>query len=196
VTGSIFILLDPTLTLTVIFLMLFLQAWELNSKEEVGFRFFDDGGRNLRKGWRVTMDAQAVIMVQIDGHGWTSSVLHYACSEARQRSARIALVKMIPAQYHNAVLTDLGFLNFSDQDRDELAGYQRTIAEYGVEYSTHCYYYATLRSAIALAAEKVNAQLIFATIPKSRIPFWRRLQLQRLRRYFSRQQRELKEQFV
>jgi hypothetical protein len=140
------------------------------------------------------MDAQIVIMVQINGRRWTLEALHCACLLARRISAKIALVKMIPDQYYSSIGIDLGFLNFSEQDRSELSDYQATIEDYGVEYSIHFYYYVTLAWAIGQAAEHVNAQIVFATLPRSITPFWRSFQLQGLRRYLSRQQRELNEQ--
>jgi hypothetical protein len=108
-------------------------------------------------------------------------------------SAKIALVKMIPVQYYSWLSTDLGLMNFSEQDRNRLADYQATIEDYGVEFSAHFFQYVTLAEAIRQAAEHVNAQIVFATLPKASFHSGA-ISTSRAPLGLSRQQRELIEQ--
>jgi hypothetical protein len=137
------------------------------------------------------MDSENAIMVQIADHAWTREALHSACILARQRPAIIALVKMIPVQHLGWLGTDLGYLNLSEKDYREIADCEATIEDYGVPFRTELFQYATLDDAILQFAEHVNAQVVFATLPKSIIPFWRSYQLRGLRRHLARHQRKL-----
>ena len=137
------------------------------------------------------MNTKQTIMVQISDREWTLEALHRACLLARITSANIALVQMIPVQHPRWLGTDMGYMNFTDQDRVEFTDYQATIEDYGVEFTPLLFQYATLAEAIAQAAEHVNAQAVFARIPESIIPFWTKFQVWWLNRQLERQQCKL-----
>ncbi len=136
------------------------------------------------------MNAKPIIMVQISDCEWTLEALHCAGLLARNTSARVVLVKMIPVQHVNWLGTEWGYANLTDQDRAELADYQATIEDYGVEFAPLLFQYVTLAEAIAQAAEFVNAQIVFAKIPESVIPFWTRFQRWSLNQHFAHQNRQ------
>ena len=117
-----------------------------------------------------------------------------ACVLARQRSANIALVKMVPVQHLGWLGTDLGYLNLSEKDYREIADYEATIEDYGVLFSTELFQYATLADALLQCADHLEAQVVFATLPKSILPFWRSYQLRGMRRGLAQHQRALIEQ--
>lgn len=136
------------------------------------------------------MNAKPIIMVQISDHGWTLETMHCACLLARNTPARVVLVKLIPVQHISWLGTEWGQVNFTDQDRAEFAHYQATVEDYGVEFAPLLFQYVTLAEAIAQAAEYVNAQIVFAKLPQSVIPFWTRFQRWSLSRQFARQNRQ------
>jgi hypothetical protein len=63
------------------------------------------------------MNAQTVIMLQIADRTWTLEALHCVCAIARKMSAKIPLVKMIPVQHIRWLGTELGNMNFSEEDQ-------------------------------------------------------------------------------
>ena len=140
------------------------------------------------------MDTQTVIMVQIADRAWTLEALHCAGVMAREKSAKIALVKMIPVQHVGWLGTDFGNLNLSEQEQHDIADYQTTLEDYGVEAKLCLFQYATLADALVQAAEYVEAQVVFATLPASIIPFWHSYQLHDMRRHFAHDGREFVEQ--
>ena len=137
------------------------------------------------------MNPQMTIMVQIADPAWTREALHSACVLARKQSATIILVQMIAVMQPSLLGTDLGDLNFSEADRKALDDYQATTEDYGVESSVYLFQYATLADALTEAAENVDAQVVFATLPPSGLPYWRSFQLRVLERHLAQQQRKL-----
>jgi hypothetical protein len=136
------------------------------------------------------MTIYPVIMVQISDREWTAEALHCACLLARNTSARIALVDMVPVQHAGWLGTDLGYLNFTDQKQVDFADYQATIEDYGVEFVPVLFQYLDLPDAIAQAAEHMNAQIVFAKLPESGISFWTKFQRWLLNRQFAREKRQ------
>jgi hypothetical protein len=133
-------------------------------------------------------------MVQIADPVWTKEAIHSACLKARKLHAKIALMNLIPVQHHSWLGTDLGFLNFSSSEIKALAEYEAIIKDYGVKFTTYYFQYVSLPGAIQQSADYAHAQIVYATFPKSIIPFWRNFQIQWLRHRLSQQERELIEQ--
>jgi hypothetical protein len=139
----------------------------------------------------VTTITQKRIMVQIADPRWTLEALHRACLLAREIKAEIVLLKMLPVQHMQWLGTEFGAMNFTGKDRAALRDYEATVEDYGLSYSSLVFQYHTLTEAIAEAADQVNAHLVFATLPNSRIPYWREYQLHNLRKRFVQQHRHL-----
>ena len=119
---------------------------------------------------RGVMEDQLVIMLQIVGRAWTIEALHAACALACRVSARIVLSQMVPVHQPGFLGTELGYLEFSQKDRDNLKRYVATIADYGVAYSLYLFQYYDLARAIAETAERVGASVVFATLPAKHCP--------------------------
>jgi hypothetical protein len=64
----------------------------------------------------------------------------------------------------------------------------------GIRYSVVVFQYFTLARAVAEAANEVEAQVVFATLPYPPIPYWHRLQSWSLRRRLAHHQRLLIDQ--
>ena len=131
------------------------------------------------------------IMVQIADRAWTLRAVHQACLLARQTEAEVALMSMIPVQHLGWLGTDFGAMNFTDEKRASLHDYAATAEDYAVPCSLHAFQYFTLAEAVADAADHIDAQIAFATLPQSSIPFWRAFQTNRLRNRLSQQGRQL-----
>ena len=126
------------------------------------------------------MDTTTVIMVQIADRAWTMEALHRACRLGRTMLTHIGLVKMVPVQHIGWLGTELGNQNFSESDQREIINYEATIEDYGIAFSLTISQYSELDKAIVQSADMLNASIVFATLPKTIIPFWRNLQLQHL----------------
>ena len=137
------------------------------------------------------MTANQVIMVQVANHKWNKQALYYACTLARRGVSKIVLVKMIPVQHIAWLGTEFGNLNLTNVDRIELEDCAATVEDYGVEYSTLVFQYATLPDALLDAADYVQANVVFATLPCGLFPWWDRLRSDTLRRQFAKHQRVL-----
>jgi hypothetical protein len=131
------------------------------------------------------------IMVQIADRSWTLDALGHACLMAHDLSAEIALIKFHQVQHVSLLGTEFGYMNLKPQDCSELRDYRAIIEEFGVPCSTHVIQYITLVECVLETADYVDACIVFATLPKSIIPFWQRLQLHRLRNGLARAGREL-----
>jgi hypothetical protein len=132
-----------------------------------------------------------MIMVQIADREWTLGALQRACALARAMPAQICLVHMVPVQAPGWLGTDLGYLDFDTDDAEDLATYIDMIETADVACTPLVFQYVTLADAIAQAAEHVDAQIVFAKIPQSIVPFWTSLQWRLLDRQLVRQGRRL-----
>ena len=137
------------------------------------------------------MAENRTIMVQIADHAWTLDALHCACQMARRSAAVIALVHLIPVQHTAWLGTELSYINLGAQDSRDLEDYESTILDYGLEYQIIRFQYVDLAGALADAADYCDAQIIFAKLPQSRIPAWRRFELWLLNRCLTSYQRQL-----
>ncbi len=137
------------------------------------------------------MAANQVIMVQVANHEWNKQALYYACTLARRGVSKISLVKMIPVQHIAWLGTEFGNLNLTNAERIELADCAATVEDYGVEYSTLVFQYTTLSDALLDAAQHVQADVVFATLPHGLFPWWDKFREENLRRQFAKQQRVL-----
>ena len=131
------------------------------------------------------------IMVQIADREWTLAAVHRACTLARSVEAEIVLVKMLPVQHLSWLGTPFGAMDFTKLERAELRDYAATVEDYGVPFTLYQFQYFALADALSDAADHVDAQIVFATLPPSLLPFWRRFQLNGLRRCLAHHGRQL-----
>lgn len=131
------------------------------------------------------------IMVQLMDHQKTLEALHFAAALARSRRGKVALVKMVPVQHLGWLGTELGYAHFTDGDHKTLLEYRAVAESYGVAVETRVFQYVSLADAIADAADYVDAQVVFAALPHSVIPFQDRFGIWLLRRRLAQQDRQL-----
>ncbi len=135
------------------------------------------------------MNTEPVIMVQIAEHKWTMDALYEACQMAHHMNARIALISLIPTLHASWLGTDLPYAHFDALD-DELEIYEAMLDDFDVPYTSLLFQYMSLSEALAQAAEHVQADVVFARIPASGIPFWQHFQEWSLHRRFAQENRQ------
>ncbi len=122
------------------------------------------------------------ILVQMTNETWTMQALHLACALARNNGARIALLRLMQVQHLGFLGTEFGSAPLSQQEHAAWLNYAATAEDYGVEIVRQAMQCWSPLEAIADAADYVDAQVVFAHIPHSYIPYmdrWQRWQLQR-----------------
>jgi hypothetical protein len=87
--------------------------------------------------------------------------------------------------------TELGEENPSWKEYHDQKEYRATAEDYGVQFELQTFQYATLPEAISDAADYIDAQIVFATLPDYPFTYWRKFQMWRLRRWLERHQRTL-----
>lgn len=137
------------------------------------------------------MKSQPVIMVQVAEPEWTWEVLHAACKLARSCGGVIELVHMIRAEHISYLGSELGYLNLDEKDRHLLQIYADTVEDYGLTCGVTMYQYCSMYEAIVGASDLVAANVVFAKLPKSKIPFWSDCQFEMLRVRLARQDIDL-----
>ncbi len=132
-----------------------------------------------------------IIMVQLMDRQKTLEALHFAGALVHNRRGKVALVKMVPVQHVGWLGTELGYASFTDGDHKTLSEYRAVAESYGVAVETRVFQYVSLADAIADAADYVDAQVVFAALPHSVIPFRDRFGVWLLRRRLAQQDRKL-----
>jgi hypothetical protein len=130
-------------------------------------------------------------MVQVGTPKWTLAALHLACAVAHTNGYPLVLVKMVPVSHVGWLGTELGYQNFTESDRRLLRVYAETAEAYGVVPSAELYQYTILSDAIVDSAAYFDARIIFATLPRYKLPFWRGFLLWRVHWQLRRQGRLL-----
>ncbi len=137
------------------------------------------------------MENQPVIMVQVAEAEWTWNVLHAACKLARSCGGTIEFVHMVCAKHLSYLGSEMGYLNLDEKAKNLLEIYTDTVEDYGLACGVTTYQYCTMYEAIIGAADLLAADVVFAKLPKSIIPFWSDCQFELLRVRLARQHVEL-----
>ncbi len=123
------------------------------------------------------------IMVQLRDRQWTLQALHLASAMARNQEAVVVLVRMVPVQQMTWVGTDLANIPMSKAEHQLVDELQATAEDYGVKISLRDMQYFTLKEALVESAELLESKVVFATLPASSLPYWRRFQMWSLQRH-------------
>ncbi len=132
-----------------------------------------------------------LIMVQMAERRWTIDALHLACAMAQSTNAEVALIRMISVPHLQWLGTDLAHRVPTLQERTDIQSYAAVAQEYGVAFTVNSLPYSTFTDAIADTAQYLNAAVVFASIPKTVVPYWHRFQVWNLRRRLAHQDRKL-----
>lgn len=117
------------------------------------------------------------VMVQMADTKWTKAAVEVACQKALIIGAELALVEMIACECLNWQGIEPDEYVFSESELDDIELYKSIAKVYGVPVSVHVFKYDSLADAIARAADELNADAVFVTLPSTLIPFLRERQI-------------------
>jgi hypothetical protein len=131
------------------------------------------------------------ILVQKADDNWTMQALHLACAMARNTGANVALLRLTQVQHLSYLGTPFGNNPPDHEEQNRLKEYTLTAEDYGVELTHYSMQCTTPLDAVVEAAEQIEARVVFAQVPASRISYWRRFQLWSVKRRMHAGCREL-----
>lgn len=125
------------------------------------------------------------IIVQMSDRQWTMQALHLACALARNNHAQVILLRLIAVNYPGYLGTPFGNGSLTRSEYADIKEFVATAEDYGIELSLSQMQCVSSPGALADAANELKADVVFAHVPESRIPYWRRLQVWNLERRLS-----------
>jgi hypothetical protein len=131
------------------------------------------------------------ILVQMATDEWTMQALHLACAIARNNDTQVALLRLIQLEHASYLGTCMGDRQPNHDEYQRLREYAATAEDYGIELTVQSMQCLTLLDAVVQAAEQLNAQLVFAHVADSRIPYWHQAQVWNLERRLHSEGRQL-----
>ncbi|MBE2269850.1 MAG: hypothetical protein IAE80_16555 [Anaerolinea sp.] len=111
------------------------------------------------------------VMVQMADVRWTTTAVEIAAKRAQEIGAELALVEMIASECLNWQGIEPDEYQFSPTEREDIKHYRGIARKYGVPVSVHVYKYDSLSECIAQAADELDAESVFVTLPHTLIPF-------------------------
>lgn len=131
------------------------------------------------------------IMVHMADPQWTERAMHLACAMAQQHKAQIVLLWLIPVPNPGWLGAGPGEAIPTEQDTECQAVYMAIARDYQVDCTVQRMQYFTLDGALIDAADLLDAEVIFARLPKSIIPYWDKLRWWNLKRQLAAHNRQL-----
>lgn len=119
------------------------------------------------------------ILVQMSEKCWTMEAMHLSSALARNIDGKIVLLRLVLA--NNPGLLGWGIAAPTALEQCLIEDYAMIAEDYGVEFLFQSMQFVSLRDALTQAVELLDASVLFADIPRSRIPCWRQFQLWRLK---------------
>lgn len=133
------------------------------------------------------------IIVHFTDTRWTTVAMREACQLARERQEKIALLKLLPADYlawHGGDEADE--YQLSESESNDLASYQTQASAAGCDVELHVIKYDNIDKAIEQAADDLNADIVFANLPHHLISFFDRLEVRTLSQHLEENQHQLR----
>ncbi len=131
------------------------------------------------------------IMVQMSDHSWTLKAVHLACALARGNQAYVVLVRMIPVTHAGHLGTPHGYRAATVEEQQDIKEYVSIAQDYQVKFILQPMEYITIVDAIIDIAEILDAEFVFAHVPKSVIPYWQKFRIWRMEHRLIAQNRRL-----
>jgi hypothetical protein len=127
------------------------------------------------------------VLVQISDRSWTTQAMHFACAMARNTHSRLVLLHLMKARSPYLLGTGLGVIPPPSNELEDIGEYGTIAEDYGLEVTLQPMQYMSFPEALVQGAEHAGASVVFAHVPESVFPFWRRLQLWNLRHQLTTQ---------
>ena len=131
------------------------------------------------------------ILVQMTDKRWTTQALHLACALARSNQAAVVLLRLMQVERIRDLGSKFGDIAISSAEYRNLMDFSATADDYGVELSLEQMQCASLLQAVVDAAFYLNADVVFARVPESHVPFLRHFHVWQLERRLAPAHRQL-----
>lgn len=131
------------------------------------------------------------ILVQMADENWTLAAVNDACNLARKMDAAITLLRLMPVQHLSYLGTDFGISAPTTRQYQNMREYAAIAELYGVEMVIRDMQVVSALEAVADAADQLDADVVFAYVPKSHIPYWRKFQIRQLAHSLKSHHRQL-----
>lgn len=115
------------------------------------------------------------ILVQMSDQSWTLQAIHLACAMACSNQTNIILLRLDYVKHPIHLGTDLGFNPPTNQEIAIIAACKNISEQYGVKLRFESFQCATTVGALVTAADEFFADILFAHIQATHIPFWHKL---------------------
>jgi hypothetical protein len=122
------------------------------------------------------------VLVQLAEETWTSQAVHLAAALARNCDAQLVLLRLIPVRHLSYLGSDFGSTPVTSEEYARLRSYEATAEDYGLALTVASTQAVSPLAAVAEAADHLDAQVVFACVPESRIPYWHQYQSWKLER--------------
>ena len=124
----------------------------------------------------------STILVQLSDRVWTIKAMHLACAMARSTAANVTLLHLMQVMSPMLLGTVFGMSALSAQELEMLDDCERISGDYGIDIGLQPMQYESLVAALVQAVEHTQASVVFAHLPQSVFPYWKRLQDWNLKR--------------
>lgn len=122
------------------------------------------------------------VIVVVSEFSWTVKAMHLACALARNTQTPLMLLDFRMTKNVGLLGMGIGYNPPTIQEYAELKDYGMIAEDYGVLMSIQPVEYESFSDALVQMVELFEPQTIFATLPKSVIPFFSQMQLRAVRR--------------
>ena len=122
------------------------------------------------------------ILVQIADDAWTFQAIHLASALARNSDAKLVILRLASVRHLSYLGSDIGKKPVTSDEYARLRNYEATVEDYGVKLVVASMQCVSELDAVAEAADQLDAQVVFARVPESRIPYWQQYQVWKLER--------------
>lgn len=127
----------------------------------------------------------STIIVQMAEPQWTEEALHLACALAQRTQSKVILLHLMPTQHISWLGANFN-TNWLTPEQTELVWHCKAIADsYAVELTLQPMEYISYPDALTEISEQMEADVVFARIPHSLIPLWRKVEVWELRRHLA-----------
>jgi hypothetical protein len=133
----------------------------------------------------------ATVMVAMHDRQWTQEAMHLACALARNTDSEVTVVKMLSVTHPGYLGQHFAYSELDPRDYQQVQEYRQTAEDYGVPFSLVLFQYVDLMDALVQAAEQLHADVVFATLSPSIVPYFRKFRLWNLNRTLRRDKRTL-----
>jgi len=137
------------------------------------------------------MDAP-IVMVEMGSLRWTVEAMRAACPEAKRIGGTIVVALLMPESHCTLAGIDPETYTFSLDEQKELREYQAIADMHGVELKSRAFAYQELAQGIVDAADTLDAQIVYAHLPATLLPFQHQRQVRHLAKELESHHHELR----